>query len=484
MPADVDEALRSHLLRDDGQEDVCLATYRISTGERRETILLARVELPRDGERAVHGNASFTGDYVLRIASEAAHEEMGIAILHSHPAGSGWQGLSYQDHNSEQSYRRLAKAMTGLPLLGMTLAGSDGTWSARCWTEGSAPVWAESVRVVGQKLQVSWNEDCRPIPLGTASQNRTISAWGDRIQADVTRLRVLVVGVGSVGLDVAQRLCAAGIIQVGVMDFDSVEEVNLDRMIGATRGDARQQRAKVEVAARLMRAAATAKTPDIAMHDKSICDPDGLAIALDYDVIFSCVDRPWPRAVLNAIAYADLIPVIDGGVSIEAFPSGGMRGASWRTQTLVPGRPCMACSGQLRMGEVSLDQEGLFDDPQYIRNAGMDTGPRNQNVAALSASVSAAQLSQFVSLVAAPGGRGVPGPLRYVLATHHLEHLDCHTQKFCPFEASTGVGNDRPALTRREGSWTAALASRRRTAGSLRALGAHFLHSLAGAILR
>lgn len=484
MTADVDEALRSHLIREDGQEDVCLATYSISTGERRETTLVTRIELPRDGERAVHGNASFTGGYVLRVASEAARRGQGLVILHSHPNGSGWQGLSYEDHDSEQSFQRLAQTMTGLPLLGMTLAGSDNTWSARQWTQGSTPVWAESIRVVGDKLRVSWNQQLCPVPVQTGSQVRTVSAWGDRIQADVARLGVLVVGVGSVGLDVAQRLAATGILHVGVMDFDSVEEVNLDRMVGATRRDARRHLPKVEVAARLMRTAATAEAPDIAIHGMSICDPAGLAIALDYDVIFSCVDRPWPRAVLNVIAYADLIPVIDGGISIETFSGGGMRGASWRTQTLVPGRPCMACSGQLRMGQVALDQQGLLDDPEYIRRAGIDTGPRNQNVAALSASVSAAQLAQFVSLVAAPGGRGVPGPLRYVLGTHHLEHLDCHTQEFCPSELATGVGNGRSALTRREGPWNAVLATRRRNVRSLRARGDRTIDRLAASLIR
>src|SRR5205823_5186522 len=120
----------------------------------------------------------------------------------------------------------------------------------------------------------------RPVPTIGDTQIRTVSAWGEAAQASMARLRVLVVGVSSVGLDVALRFAATGIVQVGVMDFDGVEIVNLDRMIGATKTDVRLARSKVEVAARLMARAATAKHPEIAVHDLSICEPAGLAAAL------------------------------------------------------------------------------------------------------------------------------------------------------------------------------------------------------------
>lgn len=279
MSGETEAALRSHLLREDGQEDVLIATYVLSTGKERTIALIRSIIFPEEGDRLVHGNASFTSAYVLRAASEARAAGEGIMLLHSHPRGTEWQWLSAMDHETESEYERIARTATKLPLVGMTLGGRDIAWSARFWFDRSAPSWAESARVVSPTLAVTWNDEIRPAPRGTAAQERTISSWGERAQASISRLRVLVVGGGSVGLDVAQRLAATGLITVGVVDYDEVETRNLDRMIGATRLDAALGRAKVEVAARLMMSAATAATLDIRRHEVSIADPDGVEIA-------------------------------------------------------------------------------------------------------------------------------------------------------------------------------------------------------------
>lgn len=452
MTSQVCATLTHHLLRDDGQEDLCLATFQASTGACRYTALLSDVVAPHPGERTVHGNVSFTGGYVERAAMLAAERGHGVALLHSHPRARGWQSMSSWDRDAEQAFANLVRELTGQPLVGLTLAGSDHTWSARVWALGVgrqvSEIECESVRVIGDSLTISWNTALRPAPQRQEAQVETVNSWGDAMQADLARIRTLVVGGGSVGLDVALRLAATGVQHIGVMDFDVVESKNLDRTPGTTPMEALLKVPKVTLAGRLAKIGATADRFEFEPIVASICDPHGHKIALDYDLIISCVDRPWPRSVLNMLAYADLIPVIDGGVAVDTFPDGaGLRNAVWRSHVVRPGRPCMVCNGQLDPGQVQLDKEGLLDDPEYISGLPRHARPQSQNVAAFSVNVTASLLAQWISFVVNPGGQTDPGPVRFSLSDFELERLARSSGEHCPYEASTALGDRRVELT-------------------------------------
>ena len=451
MTAVTASAIAKHLIREDGQEDICLATYRPSSGGTRFTALIRSFIAPIRGDRSVHGNATITSQYVLRGLEMAVKDGCGVAIIHSHPGAADWQQMSALDRDCESSYANLVRESTDLPLVGMTLATGDLTWSARHWDVGTGKAvdctHSTNVRVVGEKLAISWNGSIAPAPRPGERQLRTVSAWGEKCQDDLVRRKVLVVGMGSVGLDVAVRLAASGLRGLTLMDFDIVERHNLDRLIGANRRDARLARKKSFVAKREALNAATAAEPRIRAVDHSICEPGGVRVALDHDLIVSCVDRPWPRAVLNSLAFSDLIPVIDGGIAIDSFEDGTMRNATWRSHVIRPGRACMSCNRQLDMAAVALDRQGLLEDPSYIDGLPANLVPGSQNVAPLSINASAGILAQYVSFNVAPSGFGDPGPLQYLLSTHELVHRDDVPSEHCAVEKMVGVGDHRIDLT-------------------------------------
>lgn len=414
--------LVEHLEREDRQEDLCFALWRPSRGARRVTALVADPILPHDGERHVHGNASFESRYFERALGIALEQGASLAFLHAHPGARGLQGMSPDDVDAESGKAAQVLAATGLPLVGLTLATGDGAWSARVWERtGSrryAPRQCEIVRVVGERLRVTYDGAQRPRPDFRRELARTVSAWGPEAQRDLARLRVCVVGAGSVGALVAEALARTGIERILLLDFDSVEAVNRDRLLHSTNFDVALSRAKVVSLARGLATSATAARPQIEPMEVSVVEPAGFAAALDCDVLFCCVDRPWPRYVLNLIAYAHLIPVIDGGIAVSRTPSGRMRGAEWKAHVAAPGRRCLECLEQYDPGLIQTERDGFFDDPRYIERL-PDDHPikRNENVFAFSMNCAGLELNQFLSMVVAPGGVADFGAQTYHLAT-------------------------------------------------------------------
>ena len=416
IPEDVNRVLQSHLIRRDRQEDLCFALWNPSRGATRTTALIQAALLPRNGERLVHGNASFLPPYLERAIDEALKENCGIAFLHSHP-GPGWQGMSQDDINAEAGLAGKVFAVTELPLVGLTL-GSDGTWSARFW-ERQPPhnyvrKWCESVRSVGLGLKTSFADQLVPPPAEIEEQIRTVSAWGYPKQSELSRLRVGVVGAGSVGSIVAEALARTGISKITLIDFDIVKKHNLDRLLHSTRLDAYLDRAKVSMLGRALKRSATDRNFQVHEVMYNVCESDGYLAALDCDVLFSCVDRPLGRSSLNFISFAHLIPVIDGGIRIEVDANQQMKAADWKMQTSSIGRRCLECIGQYTPAMASLEREGFLDDPEYIKGLSKnDLLLRNENVFAFSANVASFEVLQLLQMVVAPQGISDTGEQMY-----------------------------------------------------------------------
>jgi hypothetical protein len=432
--------LSRHLLRADGQEDLTFALWRPSAGRSRQTALLTEVLLPRPGERTVHGNVGFGPPFLERAFDEALEAGAGISFLHSHPGGRGWQGMSGDDVAAEEGIAAQVLAVTGLPLVGLTMAG-DGSLGARFWHRVSPRRFergsCESVRVVGDHLIVTYDPELRPVPPVRPSLERTVSAWGDAAQADLARLRVGIVGAGNVGQIVAEALARTGVQHLRLIDFDSVKTVNLDRLLHSDERDVALARSKVEGLARRLRRSARAAQPSIEALELSVVEPDGYKAAIDCDVLFSCVDRPWPRAVLNFLAYAHLIPVIDGGIVARTKADRSMRGAEWRAHIAAPGRRCLECLGQYDPGLVQAEREGYFDDPTYVAGLPRDHPVRrNENVFAFGLADASLEVLQLVSMSVAPSGVADVGAQTYHLSTGWVDRDERACEAGCVYAAT------------------------------------------------
>lgn len=88
-------------------------------------------------------------------------------------------------------------------------------------------------------------------------QRRTIDTWGADIQKVIGSLNIGVVGAGSVGSQIIEALVRTGIGNLLILDYDTVEDHNLDRIINATVDDAGRALSKAGVAATAARAHAT-----------------------------------------------------------------------------------------------------------------------------------------------------------------------------------------------------------------------------------
>jgi molybdopterin/thiamine biosynthesis adenylyltransferase len=446
MSGDINSRLLQHLIREDGDEDLCFALYNPAVGTERFTAIIDEIIYPFEGDRQVHGNVSFNSCFYERVLTLAKQKNKGIAFLHSHPF-PGFQFMSNDDIIAETQMAGAVKSVTGLPLLGLT-AGNDGTRSARFWFRISKKKyirqWCESIRIFGDKFQFHFNDKLLKPSINGEALLRTISAWGNKTQQDLSRIKVCIVGLGSVGTIVAECLARMGFAHFTLIDFDLFEQKNRDRCMNVKRRHL--GKLKVDVIANAIKENGTAGRISIKKIPLSIYDEPAFKAALDCDIIFSCVDRPHSRQILNFIAYAYLIPVIDGGILVRTNKTNTkLVGADWKVQTVGYNRPCLECLDQFTAPIAALDKEGFLDDPSYMEGAdeSLLRMKANDNVFAFSLNVASLEVLQLLSLIILPEYLSKVKQQFYHFTTRVFEGevpIECNDN--CFYKAIIGLGDN------------------------------------------
>jgi molybdopterin/thiamine biosynthesis adenylyltransferase len=158
---------------------------------------------------------------------------------------------------------------------------------------------------------------------------RQILLWGFDGQRKIRDSKILMVGAGALGNEVAKNLLMFGIGTLYIVDYDFIEKSNLNRMIFFSNKDVGKLKADV-LAGRLKRRFPYANI--VAFNRKVEELPP--SIFLKSDVIVSCLDNFEARLYLSKISKRYSIPLVDGG----------LKGSQGRVQVIYrENDPCLAC---------------------------------------------------------------------------------------------------------------------------------------------
>jgi molybdopterin-synthase adenylyltransferase len=327
-------------------------------------LLAIAYALPDDTEVDVTGPDVLRIDpsFWARVAKQARQQKLSVLPIHTHPGQKGQPSFSSTDIAGERRLLPVLERQSSQPT-GALVVGDE---------KESVGVWIDSNdRETGH---------CRDV--GTAPQrieeharkvdpmfSRNVLAFGEEGQARLSSLRVGVVGASGTGSHIFEQLVRLGVGEIVVIDSDHVEDVNLNRIVIASRCDARRKRRKATVAARY--AKKVSKSTKVTAIHGDVCETDIACSLFEVDVLFSCTDSVSSRAVLNRLSIQRFIPLWDCGTEISTANADRLR-AFANVRLVLPGSACLVCMGVidpelLRIELLPADERQREQGLGYIR---------------------------------------------------------------------------------------------------------------------
>lgn len=142
------------------------------------------------------------------------------------------------------------------------------------------------------------------------SRHLLLPEIGEAGQQKLKAAKVLVVGCGGLGCPVLQYLAAAGVGTLGLLDFDQVDDSNLQRQVLYATSDV--GRPKAVVAAEKLQA----QNPFIQLrpHQVHLSSTNALALFQEYDIVVDCSDNFATRYLVNDACVILGKPLVFGAI--------------------------------------------------------------------------------------------------------------------------------------------------------------------------
>jgi molybdopterin/thiamine biosynthesis adenylyltransferase len=359
FPTGTWSGLRSHLLGQGPEEQLAFLLAGTARGRGWMRLLVREILLvPPDAfDRQSATYLAVKPAYSQAILRRCYQEALSLVEVHSHPFAGRKVTFSTTDQaNDAVKFRYVAHKIPHVNHATMVVGQRD--LDAHLWDRRrrrAVPV--DRVRLLGAPIVdlyptsslTAVDEDGVPMPW----LNRQVLAFGEEGQRRLQAVRVGVVGCGGTGSAVVQMLAHLGVRDLVLVDPDVVELTNLNRLVGATRADARRSRPKVRVAQRLVKQV----HPEARVRalPLSVGNPEAIAALKGVDLLFGCTDNHGSRLILNQMAVQYLVPYLDLGAGLQATDHGRLSAAGGQVRLVRPGDFCLACIDGIDRGQAARD---------------------------------------------------------------------------------------------------------------------------------
>ena len=165
------------------------------------------------------------------------------------------------------------------------------------------------------------------------------SFLGPDSEQHLASITVGILGLGGGGSHVVQQLAHLGVGGYVIADPDTIDETNLNRLVGGTRGDIDAKELKIRIAERAIRS--VLPNARISAHAKPWQE---IASELKHcDVIIGGLDSVIAKDEADRFGKRFLIPYIDMGMDVHKLGNHFL--IAGQVVLTLPGGPCLRCMG-------------------------------------------------------------------------------------------------------------------------------------------
>ena len=382
------DELHRHLFPGDHDEHGAVLEAGLATIDGKQVLLARRLHKAKDGVDWLPGKRGYRmlpATYVTKRIRECRSERTVYLAVHNH-GGYGsveFSGIDLETH--ERGFPSLLDIMQGVPVGALVLA--EDAIAGDIWTQGGRFPLREMIVVGPTRKRLTPGPTAMSFSPETRF-DRQVRLFGASGQAILKKSRVAIIGLGGVGILLAEYLGRLGVGEFILVDPDRLRPINLPRMVHSTNWDAmtwlaadgqptwvqrlayRLAKPKVQLAWRIIKQAngqAVVRPFETSMEDRA-----ALEAIKTCDYVFLAADSHRARLLFNALVHQYLIPGVQLGSRIRSdAATGAVDQVHTVTRWVLPHTGCLVCNEAInpaRLQEESvtasmLKRQRYVDDP-------------------------------------------------------------------------------------------------------------------------